>query len=111
MKLNFSGHHVVVTEAIERFTAEKLSKISNHFPQLSVVNIVITVESQSQKIDVTTQYEGSVIKVTASDKQLYPAITKVAKKLESSLSRKKGVLGKNLYQKYTVEQSNMNDAA
>ena len=111
MKLNFSGHHVDVTDAIVQFTTEKLSKISKHFPQLNVANVTITVDSQCQRIDITTQYEGNAIKVTASDKQLYPAIALVAKKLETSLAKKKGLMTKKLHQKYKVEQSNMNDAA
>ena len=111
MKLNFSGHHVVVTDAIAQFTTDKLAKISKHFPQITFANVVITVDKQIQKIDVTTQYEGCTIKVTASDKQLYSAISTVVKKLESSLTKKKGTMIKNLHRKYTVEQSNMNDAA
>jgi len=111
MKVKFSGHHVIVTQAIEQFTLKKLAKISSHFPQLSVINVVIKIDAQGQAISLATQFEGNSVKVSARDKNLYSAIAKVVKKLESGLTRKKGQLVKDLNQKYVVAQSSLNDAA
>ncbi|WP_448548516.1 ribosome hibernation-promoting factor, HPF/YfiA family [Thalassotalea fusca] len=111
MKVKFSGHHVVVTQAIEQFTLKKLTKMSSHFPQLSIINAVIRIDAQGQAISLSTQFEGNSVKVSARDKNLYTAIGLVVKKLESGLTRKKGQLAKKLHQKYVVAQSDLYDAA
>ena len=52
-----------------------------------------------QRIEVSTNYQGLSISINASDKELYAAIASAAKKLESSLSHRKGVLKSNLHNK------------
>jgi putative sigma-54 modulation protein len=105
MKINISGHHVKVTEAIKKAIENKFAKIAKHFPDLMIINSIITVDSHQQKLEVTTNYEGSDITVTASGKELYAAIASAAKKLQVALARRKGVLTKKLHKKYQVKES------
>lgn len=105
MKINISGHHVEVTEAIKQSIENKFAKIAKHFPELMIINSIITVEPHQQKLEVTTNYEGSEVSVTASGKELYAAIASAAKKLQVALARRKGILTKKLHQKYHVKQS------
>jgi len=105
MKINISGHHVEITDAIKHAIEQKFAKIALHFPELMIVNSIVTVEPHQQQLEVTTNYEGNDISVKASAKELYAAIAAAAKKLEVSLARRKGILTKRLHQKYQVDQS------
>ncbi len=105
MKITISGHHVEITDAIKQAIENKFAKIATHFPDLMVIDSVITIEPHQQKLEVTTQYEGRKVSVRASSKELYAAIASAAKKLQAALKHRKGVLSKKLHQKYHVEQS------
>lgn len=107
MKIRISGHHVEITDGIKQSMENKFAKISKHYPSIMAIDSTITVEPHQQKLEVTTHYEGTTVTVNASDKQLYAAIAKVAKKLQVALARRKGVLSAKLNEKYVVKQSNL----
>lgn len=110
MKINISGHHVEITDGIRQSIENKFSKISKHYPSLLSIESIITVEPHQQKLEVSTNYEGTTVSVNASDKELYPAIASAAKKLQAALSHRKGVLAANQKEKYNVEQSDLYQA-
>ena len=92
MQLNLSGHHVEVTEAIKTNVESKVAKIAKHYPCLSSINGILTVEKNQQSVELDTSYESVSLSVKASDKDMYVAIAAAAKKLEAALSHRKGVL-------------------
>ncbi|MGB0938631.1 MAG: ribosome hibernation-promoting factor, HPF/YfiA family [Colwellia sp.] len=105
MKINISGHHVEITEGIKQSVENKFSKVAKHYPSLQALSSTITVEPHQQKVEVVTNYEGVNISVNATDKKLYAAIAKVAKKLEVALAKRKGVLSAKMHEKFVVPQS------
>ena len=111
MKIKISGHHVEITEGIKQSIESKFAKISKHYPSIMTLNSTITVEPHQQKLEVTTLYEGEKVTVNASDKQLYSAIAKVAKKLEVALARRKGILSAKFKEKFNVQQTDMYQTA
>lgn len=111
MKIKISGHHVEITEGIKQSIENKFAKISKHYPSIMTLESTITVEPHQQKLEVTTLYEGEQVTVNASDKQLYVAIAKVAKKLQSALAHRKGVLSAKLNNKFEVPQTDLYQSA
>ncbi|MEW6994546.1 ribosome-associated translation inhibitor RaiA [Colwelliaceae bacterium MEBiC 14330] len=99
MKINLSGHHVEVTDAIKEHIEEKFSKIANHFPTLIALDIIISKEHHKHQVELTTNYEGHRISAKGSDDVMYPAIAKAAKKLDAALKHRKGQLKANLHAK------------
>jgi|GEM_PF-1200136 len=85
MKINISGHHVEVTEAIKQSFEAKFAKVAKHYPNLMSLSSIITVEPRQQKLEVSTFYEGEKVSVRASGKELYAAIAQAAKKLQAAL--------------------------
>ncbi len=106
MKIIISGHHVEITEGISQSVESKFAKVAKHFPSLMTLDVIITVEPNIQKLEVSTSYEGATVSVNAADKELYAAIASAASKLEAALSHRKGVLSAKQKKKYEVEQSN-----
>ena len=107
MKINISGHHVEVTDAITEVINSKFKKIANHFPSLMSLEAILTVDKNSQKIEVVTNYENQQVAVSAQDDDLYVAIGNSVKKMEAALQHRKGVLKANLHSKYNVPQSEL----
>jgi ribosomal subunit interface protein len=99
MKINLSGHHVDVTDSIKEDLDEKFSKISNHFPSLISLEVIISKENNTFQIELTTNYEGSRVSVTGKDDVMYPAISSAIKKLDAALKHRKGQLKANLHTK------------
>ncbi|NQZ22888.1 MAG: ribosome-associated translation inhibitor RaiA [Colwellia sp.] len=99
MKINLSGHHVDVTDGIKEHIDEKFLKISNHFPTLIALDIILSKEHGKHSAEITTNYEGSRISVSAKDDVMYPTIAGVAKKLDAALKHRKGQLKANLHSK------------
>ena len=105
MKIIISGHHVEITEGINQAVENKFAKVAKHFPSLMTLDVIITVEPNEQKLEVSTSYEGATVLVNAPDKALYVAIASAASTLEEALAHRKGVLSAKQKKKYEVEQS------
>ncbi len=99
MKINLSGHHVEVTDAIKEHIEEKFSKIASHFPTLIALDIIISKEHHKHQVELTTNYEGGRISATGNNDIMYPAIASAAKKLDAALKHRKGQLKANLHSK------------
>ena len=111
MHIDLSGHHVEITDGIRDAVKQKLEKVASHYPQLDSANVILTVEKNSQKIEVTTQYMGTTIAVQAEDHDLYAAISACAKKFEAKLSHKKGAVKANLHEKPVLTDEEDQDQA
>jgi len=105
MKIIISGHHVEITEGINQAVENKFAKVAKHFPSLMTLDVIITVEPNEQKLEVSTTYEGATVSVHAVDKELYAAIASAASKLEAALKHRKGVLLAKQKKKFEVQQS------
>jgi putative sigma-54 modulation protein len=99
MKINLSGHHVDITDGVKEHIDEKFLKISNHFPTLISLDIIISKEHGKYGAEITTNYEGGRISVSAEEDVMFPSIASVAKKLDAALKHRKGQLKANLHNK------------
>ena len=97
MQINLSGHHVDITDNIKTAVENKVAKIGSHYPCLTAMNVIVTVEKHAQIVEMDTNYEGAHLSAKASDDDLYVAINSAAKKLEASLSHRKGLLKADLH--------------
>ncbi len=107
MKINISGHHVEITDAIIDVINSKYVKIANHFPSLMSLEAILTVDKNAHKIEVVTNYENQKVAVSASDDDMYVAIGNSVKKMEAALQHRKGVLKANKHNKYQVSESEL----
>lgn len=90
MQINLSGHHVEITDGIREAVNLKFNKVASHYPNLDTLNIILTIERNEQRVEVTTQYMGAPVAVHGSNADLYAAIADTAKKLDAALGHRKG---------------------
>jgi putative sigma-54 modulation protein len=89
MQINITGHHLDITESIRKSVNNKLGKLQQHFPNLSSLNVILTVEKNQQIAEVSTHFLGQDFTAKASADDLYKAIADMATKLTSVMQKKK----------------------
>lgn len=99
MQIHLSGHHLDLTDGIRDAVHNKLAKIESHYPDLDSLSAVLTVERQTQKAEMTTQYLGAQVAVNATSDDLYAAIGDAARKLDAALAKRKGAASAHRHEK------------
>ena len=89
MKIEITSHHISITESIESAVNAKIKKITNHFPDIESIHVHLKVEKHEQSAEAVVHYLGQDLVAKDSADELYQAIPKLAKKLESLLQHRK----------------------
>jgi putative sigma-54 modulation protein len=89
MNLSVSGHHLDVTPAIRTYVHSKLERVSRHFDHVIDAHVILTVDKQRQKAEVTLHVRGKDLHCECEDADLYAAIDLLADKLDRQVLRYK----------------------
>jgi len=89
MNLSVSGHHLDVTPAIRTYVHSKLERVMRHFDHVIDAHVILTVDKQRQKAEVTLHVSGKDLHCECEDADLYAAIDLLADKLDRQVLRYK----------------------
>lgn len=89
MKINITGHHVEVTEGIRNHVEDKLKRVKRHFDKPVEINVTVTVEKQSQKVDLHMHALTHDFHVSKTNSQLYTAIDEAVDVMDQQIKRHK----------------------
>ncbi|MCH9756217.1 MAG: ribosome-associated translation inhibitor RaiA [Gammaproteobacteria bacterium] len=89
MQINFTGHQVEITDALQAFTEEKLSKLSRHFDRITSINVTFNVQKLRQMVDITVLIPKSELHAHSEAESMYTAIDEVIGKLDRQLIKHK----------------------
>lgn len=89
MQINISGHHVDLTDALNDYVHEKLSKLERHSDGVQNVHVILTVEKLDQKAEATVRIKGGEIFAEAHSEDMYAAIDGLTDKLDRQLLKHK----------------------
>ncbi|UTW44409.1 ribosome-associated translation inhibitor RaiA [bacterium SCSIO 12696] len=105
MKLDLSGHHVEITDGLREAANNKFSNIKSHYPDLTNLSLILTVERHEHKVEANTSYKGAPIAVHASNDDMYAALASASSKLSAALAHRKGSASAGRHKKpeYQVE--------
>ena len=99
MRMIISGRHLEVTEPIREYAEKKIGKISKHFDNILEVDITLSARNTKgeplHEADVLVFVNGSRIKATAENKDLYAAIDEVCDILDVQVTKHKEKLRDN----------------
>ena len=110
MKINITGHHVELTDGLSDAVTQKCNKIASHYPDISTINVVLTVDKNVQTVEATTHYLGQDIVAKASADELYKAIPEMGSKLQALLNKRKEITKSHSHSKPEID-INIEDAA
>ena len=91
MKVEVSGHHVTVTDALRQHVEKKFERISHHNQGINQVHVTLTVEKHLQKAEANVHLAGQDIFASGKDKDMYIAIDQLVDKLDRQVVKHKEI--------------------
>ncbi|MDR9432298.1 MAG: ribosome-associated translation inhibitor RaiA [Spiribacter sp.] len=89
MKIDISGHHVDITDALRNYVNEKCQRLERHFDNVVDIHVILTVEKSEQKAEATMALSGTRIFADASANEMYAAIDALVDKLDRQVVKHK----------------------
>ena len=89
MQIYLTGHHVEVTPALREYVNRKLGRVVRHFDHVTSARVILTVEKQSNKAEVTLHVSGADLFANASHHDMYAAIDILADRIDGQVRRYK----------------------
>ena len=90
MKVNFTGRHVEVTEALKGFAQERLTKMTVYLDDLIDVHIVLGVEKHRHQAEISVKTRTSEFLASAETDDMYASLSQAFEKLEAQAHKQAG---------------------
>jgi len=92
MRINISGKHMDVTNALKELIEKKMKKLDKFFDEDTDVKVVLSVEKDRNIMEATIHHEGLIIRSEDHTRDMYSTVDKVVRKLEKQLLSHKSKL-------------------
>lgn len=89
MQLTISGHHLDITDALNEYVTNKLTKLDKHHDRITNTHVILSVEKLEQKAEATLHVSGADLFAEAAAEDMYSAIDGLAGKLDRQLIKHK----------------------
>ena len=89
MKINVTGRHIHITEALQLYIENKFKKIEKHFENIIDIHVILTVEKMRMEAEATLKVKKGNIFANSEKEDMYIAIDELVDKLDRQLKRKK----------------------
>ena len=92
MKFIIVGKNIEVTPGLKSAVEDKLGKLEKYFSEDTEVHVTLSVEKESQKIEVTIPVKGNIIRSEQVSNDMYVSIDLVEEIIERQLKKYKNKL-------------------
>ncbi len=89
MRINVSGHHVEITDALREYATGKLSKLEKHFDNITNCDITLIVEKALHKAEGSVHVSGADLFANDEGENMYAAIDGLTDKLDRQIIKYK----------------------
>lgn len=89
MKINLTGHHVDITDALKGYVDSKFERLARHFDHVLDVHVVLSVEKLRQKAEATLNVNGVKVFADSVHEDMYAAIDGLIDKLDRQVLKHK----------------------
>lgn len=89
MQINFTGHHLEITDALRKFTTGKIERLLRHFDKITTINIKFGIEHLKQIAEANIHLKGNKIHARSESQDMYAAIDTLMDKLDRQLIKYK----------------------
>lgn len=95
MKLDLTGIHIEVTEAIKEFTEKKIKKLDKFFDENTICHVTFTEKSKGkQHLDIRIEYKSRTYLAEENTDNLYSGIEELVSKIEGQIRKDKAMAEK-----------------
>lgn len=96
MRINITGKHMDVTQAINDLIEKKMKKLDKFFEEDTTVKVVLSVEKERNIMEATIKHNGLIIRSEDFDRDMHTTVDKVIRKLEKQVLNHKSKLSSRL---------------
>ncbi len=96
MKITITGRKIDITAGLNDYTERKLNKLDKYFGENAEANVTLSVQKDSQIVEVTIYFEGMIFRAEVANEDMYAAIDKAEDVLERQIRKQKTRLEKKL---------------
>lgn len=91
MKISVRGDKIKVTEAMNNYVVEKLTKIDKYLDNPDEVHatVVVRVEKQGQKVEITIPLKNFMLRAEETQEDIYAAVDTIIDKIERQIRKNK----------------------
>ena len=89
MKINVTGRHIRITEALQLHIENKFKKIEKHFENIIDIHVILTVEKIRMEAEATLKIKKGNIFANSEKEDMYMAIDELVDKLDRQLKKQK----------------------
>mgnify|MGYP004510698167 CR=1 FL=1 len=96
MKLDLTGIHIEVTDAIKEFTEKKVKKLDKFFDENTICHVTFTDKSKGkQRLDIRIEYKSRTYLAETETDNLYTGIEVLISKIEGQIRKDKTIAEKS----------------
>ena len=104
MKLDLTGLHIEVTDAIKEFTEKKVEKLDKFFDENTICHVTFTSKSKGkQHLDIRIEYKSRTYLAESNTDNLYSGIEQLISKIEGQLRKDKAIMEKSRKEGFSAE--------
>ncbi len=89
MNLTFTGRHLEVTPSLKNYIEKKLARVKDHFDHIIDAHVILEVEKQTHKAEITINSEGKTFFCEVKTDEMYTSIDKLFDKVERQVRKYK----------------------
>jgi len=89
MKITIAAPHMDITPALSDTVHAKVQRLSKHSDREVSVHVVLTVDKNRHKAEMTVHGEGAPVVATAVEPDMYVSINKAAQMVDRQLRKRK----------------------
>jgi len=108
MKLDLTGLHTEVTEAIREFTERKIEKLGKFFDEVTICHVTFSPDKEKQHVDIRIEYKSATYLASEDCEDLYYGIEKVIEKIENQVRKAKSIT-ENKRRDGLIKEDNTNE--
>ena len=89
MRINITGHHMDVTQALKDYIDSKFSRLERHFDNMTRIHVILTVEKERHKAEAEIHINRGNVYADTEHEDMYAAIDRLVDKLDRQLKKHK----------------------
>lgn len=97
MNVLVRGRNVEVTNALKEYVEKRVGKLSKFLDDVNEATVIMTVEGDSHKVEVTVPYNGVILRGEEATGDMYSSIDLITDKLEKQIEKYKGKLARRRF--------------
>lgn len=94
MKLDLTGLHIEITEAIKEFVEKKVEKLSKFFDEPTICHVTFSTEKEKQHVDIRIVYKNRTYIANENCEDVYFGLERAIEKIEGQARKTKSIIEK-----------------